>query len=328
MPQLQTKLNVGPVGDKYEQEADRVAHQVVNMPAPNQGIAGPSAVQREEDGEDELRMKPLVQRSTDGGFEAGSEFENRLNRSKGGGAPLPDVLRADLEPKFGADFGGVRIHTDTQSDQLNRSIQAKAFTNGNDIFFRKGQYDPGNRGGKKLLAHELTHVVQQNGADVTRKSVKIASVEKRDRARIGNVKAFSPDPASPTMPLLRKSVVRSSTTGVDQYQRNGGGGSSVKQQVQEAVAALPVVPEEQLPDPAEVSAGLRAGAALNAELEAVTKKNQPLAQIIMAELKPEAALESIPEGLEDEGGVSGDNVPGANAKPIKRCPGRPGRGCA
>ena len=72
---------------------------------------------------------------------------------------------------MGADFSGVRVHTDTQSDQLNRSIQAKAFTTGQDVFFRSGEYNPGSKGGQELIAHELTHVVQQNGSTVQKKGI-------------------------------------------------------------------------------------------------------------------------------------------------------------
>jgi hypothetical protein len=66
-----------------------------------------------------------------------------------------------MEREFGADFGGVRVHTGAQADILARSIQAKAFTTGQDVFFRQGAYEPGLRGGQELIAHELTHVVQQ-----------------------------------------------------------------------------------------------------------------------------------------------------------------------
>jgi hypothetical protein len=69
---------------------------------------------------------------------------------------------------MGADFSGVKVHTDSQSDQLNQSIQAKAFTTGQDVFFRQGAYEPSSRGGQELIAHELTHVVQQNGGAVQR----------------------------------------------------------------------------------------------------------------------------------------------------------------
>ena len=230
MPQLQTKLNVGPVGDKYEQEADRVAHQVVNMPmpAPSQRIAVPSAVQREEEGEDELQMKslvqreeadeddlqmkplvqrqdemddedelrmkslvqredtdeddlqmkPLVQRTVGGGFEAGNEFESQVKSSKGGGHRLDARIRREFEPKFGADFSKVRVHTGRQSADLNRQVQAKAFTHGSDIHFNAGQYDPGSSAGKRLLAHELTHTIQQGAAAVKRFAEPSQNVER------------------------------------------------------------------------------------------------------------------------------------------------------
>ncbi|NEO85805.1 MAG: DUF4157 domain-containing protein, partial [Spirulina sp. SIO3F2] len=80
------------------------------------------------------------------------------------GQPLADSVRQPMENAFGANFGGVRIHTDNTADQLNRSIQAQAFTTGQDVFFRQGAYTPTNKGGQELLAHELTHVVQQSGA--------------------------------------------------------------------------------------------------------------------------------------------------------------------
>jgi hypothetical protein len=70
-----------------------------------------------------------------------------------------------MEQAFRSDFGGVRVHTDQQADQLNRSVQAKAFTIGSDIYFRKGNYGPSSAGGQELLAHELTHVVQQGGSN-------------------------------------------------------------------------------------------------------------------------------------------------------------------
>jgi hypothetical protein len=73
-----------------------------------------------------------------------------------------------MEPRFGADFGGVRVHTGGEADQLNRQLNAQAFTHGQDIYMGAGKYDPASSDGKKLLAHELTHVVQQNGDTVRR----------------------------------------------------------------------------------------------------------------------------------------------------------------
>lgn len=75
-----------------------------------------------------------------------------------------------MESAFGNDFSQVNIHTDTQSHQLNESIQARAFTTGNDIFFREGAFNPTSQDGQELIAHELTHVVQQGGANTKKES--------------------------------------------------------------------------------------------------------------------------------------------------------------
>jgi hypothetical protein len=109
-------------------------------------------------------MKPMLQlQGGHGGMAATPELESSIQRLRGSGQPLADTVREPMERAFGADFSGVKVHTDAQSDQLNQSIQAKAFTTGGDIFFREGAYDPQSRGGQELIAHELTHVVQQTG---------------------------------------------------------------------------------------------------------------------------------------------------------------------
>ncbi|MEH2399840.1 eCIS core domain-containing protein [Nostoc sp.] len=162
---IQAKLTIGEPGDKYEQEADETARQVV------QRIHQPQSekLQRESlPDEEELQMKPMVQRVSDGGMAATQDLEASINQARGGGQPLAKNIREPMEQGFGADFSRVKVHTDTQSDQLNRAIQAKAFTTGQDVFFRQGAYEPGSLGGQELLAHELTHVVQQNGGRVQR----------------------------------------------------------------------------------------------------------------------------------------------------------------
>ncbi len=172
---IQPKLTVGAADDPYEREADRVAGQVL---APS---AGPTEVQREEQGEGNTtrrkpaerseRITPLAQaqrapaaQDLGGSFEAGASVERALASGRGAGSPLPARLRADLEPRFGADFASVRVHTGGESDHLNRQLGAKAFTHGNDIYLSSGQYDPGSGAGQRLLAHELTHVMQQGGS--------------------------------------------------------------------------------------------------------------------------------------------------------------------
>ncbi len=182
---LQTRLTVNQPGDVYEQEADRVAGQVMQrMSKPGNR----QSIQREAfpEPEDQLQMKsladsitPLVQRKG-GKVAATSDLENSIQQARGSGQPLADDIRQPMEQSFGTDFSGVKIHTDNRSDQLNQSVQARAFTTGQDIFFRQGEYSPESHGGKELLAHELTHVVQQNGGAVQRKSIPDQGVKKQD----------------------------------------------------------------------------------------------------------------------------------------------------
>ncbi len=167
-PPLQPKLTIGQPGDMYEQEADRVARQVVdqiNAPPKIQAKAPRHPMQsvgeRKPSPLDHHPVMKVQRHATGGEMDASPDLESSIQRSRGGGQPLDDGIRERMEGAFGADFSGVRVHTDGTSDQLNQSIQAKAFTTGQDVFFRKGMYDPGSRGGQELLAHELTHVVQQ-----------------------------------------------------------------------------------------------------------------------------------------------------------------------
>jgi hypothetical protein len=197
---VQAKLTIGQPGDKYEQEADRVASQVVEQlhaPASAQLAQGQS-VQRQDIEEEELQTKPSIsdlQRSplspevqreampdedelqaksilqpqeAIAVRDASTDLESAIQSARGSGQPLDAGLQQSMGQAMGADFRAVKVHTDAQSDQLNQSIQARAFTTGQDVFFRQGEYNPGSRGGQELIAHELTHVVQQNGGAVLR----------------------------------------------------------------------------------------------------------------------------------------------------------------
>lgn len=179
-PLVQAKLTIGQPGDKYEQEADAMADQVMRMPQTD------SPIQRKcEDCEEEsLQMKPLADsitpiiqkqsieeaegatlqmKSEGGGQKASASLSSQLSQSKGGGTGLPTSTNQQMSAAFGADFSGVRIHTDSNAVQMNRYLNARAFTHGSDVYFNKGEYSPGGGEGKRLLAHELTHVVQQGG---------------------------------------------------------------------------------------------------------------------------------------------------------------------
>ncbi|NEP19957.1 MAG: DUF4157 domain-containing protein [Leptolyngbya sp. SIO4C1] len=89
-------------------------------------------------------------------------IERRIQQERSRGEPLSEPVRAPMEKSFGTDFSAVKIHTADAADRLNRSLNAKAFTTGQDIFFKRGEYNPTSTSGRRLLAHELTHVVQQD----------------------------------------------------------------------------------------------------------------------------------------------------------------------
>jgi hypothetical protein len=118
-------------------------------------------VQRQPETEED-ETEPLQAKSAGAlteSFAAGADVERRVSLSKGRGSPLPDPVRAYMEPRFGVDFSQVRAHTDSDALQMNQAVGAQAFTHGSDIYFGAG-HSPTNLA---LTAHELTHVVQQTG---------------------------------------------------------------------------------------------------------------------------------------------------------------------
>lgn len=108
----------------------------------------------------------LAQRKGSEGFDLDQDTADRINNSRGDGQPLDGAVQAKMSEQLGHDFSGVRVHTSAESDTLNKELSAKAFTTGQDIFFKAGAYDPGSSAGKELLTHELTHVVQQSTGQV------------------------------------------------------------------------------------------------------------------------------------------------------------------
>ena len=160
---LQFKLTVGQPNDRYEQEADRVAQQVMRMPVSG-NISGDPQLQREmmEEKDEEKEMVQAKRSSqatqNDGAGEVSQPLANQLNQTSGGN-PLPDPIRAFMEPRFGTDFSQVRVHTDRNAVQLNQAFGARAFTQGNHIYYGASS-SPEN---DALTAHELTHVLQQTG---------------------------------------------------------------------------------------------------------------------------------------------------------------------
>jgi hypothetical protein len=147
---LQPKLTIGVAGDPLEQEADRVARDVMSMS------------QRHPQGKVAPRPAIQTKRATGPATTVSPAMERQLE-SVSGGQLLPDGARAFFEPRFGHDFSAVRVHTGPVADRLNRMVNARAFTSSQHIFFREGEYNPESDSGRELLAHELTHVLHQGG---------------------------------------------------------------------------------------------------------------------------------------------------------------------
>ncbi len=153
---IQPKLEIGAPDDEYEKEADQVADAVMRMPDPK--------IQRKckKCEEEEKLQKKSVGTSGPGGRNyAGSEISNEVGTSSGRGNQLPEDVQLEMEQKMGADFSGVTIHAGSDAHHLNRQLGARAFTHGRDIYFSDREYNPQSVRGKHLLAHELTHVLQQ-----------------------------------------------------------------------------------------------------------------------------------------------------------------------
>ena len=162
----QPKLSINQPNDIYEQEADKVADQVMKMTSADVQTKplSISPLQRKCDNcreeEDELQLKEL----SAGERTPGNEMEGYVGNLSSGGQPLPENVRSFYEPRFGYDFSNVKVHTNTLAAKSADNINALAYTSGSNIVFNKGQYDPGSNSGKRLLGHELTHVVQQGSS--------------------------------------------------------------------------------------------------------------------------------------------------------------------
>ncbi|WP_017326299.1 DUF4157 domain-containing protein [Synechococcus sp. PCC 7336] len=198
---VQTKLEMGKPGDKFEREADTVADSVVNGQAdspvqqkPEESLhrqaeeeeMAQTKLQMQEEEEEAPQAKLQMQeeeemaqtklqmqseeeemaqtKSESGAPTATPALVDRIRPTKGSGNPLPDRTRAEMGAHFGRDFSDVRIHTDGDAVDMNRQLKSQAFAQGKDLYFNQGKFDPQSKDGKHLLAHELAHVVQQNKA--------------------------------------------------------------------------------------------------------------------------------------------------------------------
>lgn len=165
---VQAKLRVSPPGDSHEQEADRVSDQVMRMPEPQLQRAFPCGggcpkYQTDQPGRKDEREHKSLQMKRVGAGDLGQAVVPPIVHDvlRSPGQPLDPEVCAFMEPRFGYDFSRVRVHSGVTAEQSAREFEASAYTVGPDIVFARGQYAPHSVEGRKLIAHELTHVVQQ-----------------------------------------------------------------------------------------------------------------------------------------------------------------------
>jgi hypothetical protein len=178
---LQTKLRINEPGDIYEQEADRIADQVMAKPA-NFTANGAS---------------PRIQRFSgqpNGQMDAVPAGVDQAIASPG--RPLEPALRQDMEQRFGYDFSRVRVHTDAQAAESAKAAQARAYTVGRNVVFAAGEFDQRTLTGRKLLAHELTHVWQQSTGQTTREVAQLQPEETRTPKQSSTATLPTPIPAT------------------------------------------------------------------------------------------------------------------------------------
>jgi Domain of unknown function (DUF4157) len=222
---FQPKLSIGQPNDVYEKEADAVASAVVNhQPGATPVIQQKkiSSIQRlatplEEEKlstndermkkDKEIQEKPEIQMMCPGcekerdekegavqtkggaGSSASPSLSSKIEGSAGKGNGLPKKILSEMNASFGIDFSQVNIHTDSEAVQMNKELGAQAFTHGRDIYFNSGKYDAHSSDGKQLLAHELTHVVQQGtaGQEITQSNPSAALENKINQASFASI---------------------------------------------------------------------------------------------------------------------------------------------
>ncbi|HMG13848.1 MAG TPA: DUF4157 domain-containing protein, partial [Saprospiraceae bacterium] len=182
-PTVQMKMTVNKPGDKFEREADNMAEKIMRMPDSNSS-SKEDKIQRQSDDKLQKKEEDKIQKANTKEDNLQKKEENKIqrngsesapavnantqsaiqNKTAGGGQPLSNDVRNYMEPRFGADFSNIRVHNDAESAGLSNQLSARAFTYKNNVFFSRDQYQPGTGEGKQLLAHELTHTIQQGHA--------------------------------------------------------------------------------------------------------------------------------------------------------------------
>jgi hypothetical protein len=202
---IQAKLAVGAVDDPLEHEADRVADQVMRMPHPALAIStAPPQMSRKCAACEEEDAKTLRTKSAGASRAAGGEAPSIVHDAlRSPGQPLDVATRAYFEPRFRRDFGGVSIHTGEKAAESARAMNALAYTVGSDVVFAAGRYVPTSDAGRQLIAHELTHVLQQSNG-VPREQASGGASHSADDVGSRRRSPALPPPSAATTAIRRK----------------------------------------------------------------------------------------------------------------------------
>jgi len=254
---LQAKLVVGAVDDPLEREADAVASQVMRMPDRDVVVSSaPPQISRKCgacENEEKLQAKGAATEMD--GQEAPALVSDALQTP---GQPLDAGLRSFFEPRFGRDFSDVRVHHDTRAARSAHEVGARAYTVGRDLVFAPGAYAPTEASGRELIAHELTHVVQQNsgriGGTATLRRDAAADPASVPPAVPGNQDAT---PASTPDPAPQQATDPAAGSGDPAAAASGTGSACTDgtvDQTQDPLPAVPAFAPQQMPGPAVFAA--------------------------------------------------------------------------
>ena len=194
--------------------------------------------------QDEMEADKEEAGSDGGAYDAPPEFEAAVEAAKTGGQPLPAKARAFMEERFGADFSKVRIHIDTEADRLCKQIGAQAFAIGYHIFFASGKFNPDSKQGRFLLAHELTHVVQQKGGIRTREE-QAAAMAEAEGAQAAPEEAQSAPEEAQSAPEEAQSAPEEAQSSAEEAQSAPEEAQSAPEEVQNAPEEAQGAPEVQ-----------------------------------------------------------------------------------
>jgi hypothetical protein len=239
VPERRRQLVVGSVVDPAELEADRVADSALRRLSGEGHVTSQSAPEV-------ARSQGTGTASAEVGAEGGAisgDLTDRIESARGSGRPLTGAVRGRMEKAFGTDLGDVRVHTGGEADALSRSISARAFTTGKDVFFRDGEFAPGTAKGDHVLAHELAHTQQNSGAahraihrlwDVNSPNLDISSAARIDTVGTGQLVFFLEDSGGDKIAIKTEGSNVGLNKIAEAMQERLGGTKSVKHRVLDA----------------------------------------------------------------------------------------------